>query len=223
MTEPRIGDHEKNRGGFRMPFARLSLVLAVLLWGGAAGAGEPAGRVLRLQGEAVAAEPAGSRPLAAGDPVRAGDTLRTGRESRLEVRFADGMTLTLSDGAEMAVAAFSWSPDRAEGRAELALAAGAFLLETGAVGRLPDHPLTVRTPQASVGVRGTRFWGGPLDAPLAVLLLEGRVVVSNAAGAVELGTPGEGTSATDSGTAPRPPSFWGEARIRRAFETVSFR
>ena len=111
---------------------------------------------------------------------------------------------------------------QAAGRAQLALAQGSFLLQTGSVGKLPDHPLTVRTPLASVGVRGTRFWGGPLDAPLSVLLLDGKVVVTSPAGSVELGTPGEGTSVTEPGAAPRPPSFWGEQRIQRAFATVNF-
>lgn len=201
----------------------LAVLLAALLSAPAAAADAPAALVLRVQGEASAVESGGTRRLTVGDPVRAGDTLRTGSDSRLELRFADGMDLILSDGAEMAVTAFAWTPAVAEGKAELALAAGSFLLETGAVGRLPDHPLTVRTPLASVGVRGTSFWGGPLDAPLAVLLLDGRVVVSNAGGMVELATPGEGTSVAEPGGAPRPPSFWGDERIKRAFATVGFR
>jgi hypothetical protein len=183
---------------------------------------EDAGRVVRLQGSAEARIGAATRPLAAGDPVRRGETLRTGPQSRLLVLFSDGMELTLSDGAEMEVSAYDWDAAKAAGRAELALAQGSFLLQTGSVGKLPDHPLTVRTPLASVGVRGTRFWGGPLDAPLSVLLLDGKVVVTSPAGSVELGTPGEGTSVAEPGAAPRPPSFWGEQRIQRAFATVNF-
>lgn len=204
-----------------VPRMLAALVLGLILLAGGAVA-DDAAKVIRLQGRAEAKDAAASRPLTVGDPVRQGDTLRTGSDSRLLVRFSDGMELTLSDGAEMKVAAYDWSPERAAGQAELALAEGSFLLATGAVGRLPGHPLTVKTPLASVGVRGTRFWGGPLDAPLSVLLIEGRVMVSSAAGSVELGTPGEGTSVAAPGEAPRPPSFWGEERIGRAFATVSF-
>lgn len=181
-----------------------------------------AGKVVRLQGGAEAREGTASRALAVGDPIRAGESLRTGPGSRLLVRFSDGMELSLSDGAEMAVTDFRWDEARATGAAELALAQGSFLLRTGAVGKLPDHPLTVKTPLASVGVRGTQFWGGPLDAPLAVLLIEGRVVVSSPTGSVELGTPGEGTSVSGPGKAPMAPSYWGAERIGRAFATVSF-
>jgi len=200
----------------------LALVLGLFLPAPGIRAAEPAGKVVRLQGNAEARLGTASRPLAAGDPVRAEETLATGPGSRLLVLFADGMELTLSDGAEMAVAAFGWDAVQAAGKAELALVRGSFLLRTGAVGKLPDHPLTVKTPLASVGVRGTQFWGGPLDAPLSVLLIEGRVVVSSPTGSVELGTPGEGTSVTAPGATPLPPTFWGEHRIQRAFATVSF-
>ncbi|MDO8605409.1 MAG: FecR family protein [Phaeospirillum sp.] len=177
--------------------------------------------VTRLQGDAQAVETAGSRALAIGDPVHRGDRLRTGAGSRLQLRFSDGMELTLGDGAEMVVSAFDWTPAMAAGSAELSLVQGAFLLESGAVGKLPGHPLVVKTPLASVGVRGTRFWGGPLDAPLNVLLLEGRVVVTSPGGSVELG-PGQGTGIAAAGAAPMPPSVWSDERVDRAVATVSF-
>ncbi|KIL99290.1 hypothetical protein CCC_03508 [Paramagnetospirillum magnetotacticum MS-1] len=184
---------------------------------------EDAGKVVRLQGRAEASDGRASRSLAVGDPVRVAESLRTGPGSRLLVHFDDGMELTLSDGAEIVVAAFQWDRAKETGKAELALAQGAFLLRSGAVGKLADHPLTVKTPLASVGVRGTQFWGGPLDAPLSVLLIEGAIVVSSPSGSVELGTPGEGTSVSDAGSAPMPPSYWGAERIGRAFSTVSFK
>ena len=208
-----------------------SLGMAALGWAGlligllgfaAVAAAEPVATVIRVQGSVQARDQSGSRVLAAGDPVQLGDRLSTGSRARLEVHFQDGMELTLSDGAEMAVSAFAWNAAAATGRAELSLVQGAFLLQTGAVGKLPDHPLTVKTPLASVGVRGTRFWGGPLDAPLSVLLIEGRVVVSNATGAVELTEPGQGTSVLDPGGQPAAPSYWGDERVKRAFATVSF-
>ncbi len=204
------------RIGRGLALAAVLLVLSCASW-----AADQA-NVLRLQGRAEVIEAGGRRGLAVGDPVRAGDRLRTGESSRLLIRFSDGMELTLSDGAEMVVEDYVWTPERAEGKAALHLAQGSFLLETGAVGKLPDHPLVVRTPVASVGVRGTRFWGGPLDALLSVLLLEGRIVVTSPAGSVALDQPGAGTTITAIGDSPTPPAFWGEERVNRAFATVSF-
>lgn len=42
-------------------------------------------------------------------------------------------------------------------------------------------------------MRGTEFWGGPINAKYGVLLLEGEVTVSNQAGSVTLSAPGQGT------------------------------
>ena len=203
------------------PGIRFILLLAMLALPLGAQAQTAAATVTRLQGSAHAVEAAGSRILAAGDPVRRGDRLRTGAGSRLQLRFSDGMELILGDGAEMVVSTFDWTPAMAMGSAELSLVQGAFLLESGAVGKLPGHPLVVKTPLASVGVRGTRFWGGPLDAPLNVLLLEGRVVVTSPGGTVEL-APGQGTGIPAPGAAPMPPSVWDGDRVNRAVATVSF-
>ncbi|CAA7615854.1 conserved exported hypothetical protein [Candidatus Terasakiella magnetica] len=200
---------------------RVIALMGMLL--GACGAwAEGVGRVARIQGTAEAQDGTVSRPLGADAEIRAGDRLRTGAGSRLELHFSDGMQLTLSDGAEMVVDEFVWAPAAAQGKAALSLVSGSFLLQSGAVGKLPDHPLTVKTQVASVGVRGTRFWGGPLGDPMNVLLLEGRIVVSNAAGSVDLDSPGAGTAITAPGTAPQPPSRWPDERVARAFATVSF-
>jgi hypothetical protein len=208
----------------RVPNAATATLAALCLMvaGFAAARAETAAKVVRLQGSAQAVAGAKARDLAPGDPVNAGERLRTGPGSRLLVQFSDGMELTLSDGAEMAVTAFQWQAGQGQGNAELTLAQGAFLLRTGAVGKLPGHPLTVKTPLASVGVRGTQFWGGPLDAPLSVLLFEGKVVVTTPKGSVELGTPGEGTSIAGPDATPSIPSFWGDQKIRAAYDTVTF-
>ena len=197
------------------------LLLAVMAGPGSAIA-EPAATIMRIQGQGQAVEAAGARILSVGDPIRRGDHLRTGPGGRLWLRFSDGMELTLGESAEMVVDEFTWSAATGQGRADLGLVQGAFLLETGLVGKLPDHPLVVKTPLASVGVRGTRFWGGPLDAPLNVLLLEGRVVVTSPAGSVELNEPGAGTSLSGPDEIPHPPSIWSTAQVGRAFATVSF-
>lgn len=198
------------------------LLLLTLLTGPGPARAETAAAIIRMQGQTQAVDPAGARILAVGDPVRPGDHLRTGPQARLWLRFTDGMELTLGENAEMVVEGFSWSPAMGQGKADLGLVQGTFLLESGLVGKLPDHPLVVRTPLASVGVRGTRFWGGPLDSPLNVLLLEGRVVVTSPAGSVELNEPGAGTSLSGPDEIPHSPTVWSSDQVARAFATVSF-
>jgi hypothetical protein len=60
---------------------------------------------------------------------------------------------------------------------------GAFRFVSGQLTKLASSDVSVTTPVAIVGIRGTEFWGGPIDdQALGVFLLEGAVSVSNAAG-----------------------------------------
>jgi hypothetical protein len=82
----------------------------------------------------------------------------------------------------------------------------------------------VTTPFATVGIRGTEFWGGPIDdQALGVFLIDGIVSVSNAAGQQILNRPGQGTNIATPGMAPGPVTFWPQDKVNRAIATVTFR
>ena len=82
---------------------------------------------------------------------------------------------------------------------------------------------TCATPIATIGVRGTEFWGGPIDdQALGVLLLQGVVRVSNAAGARILNRRGQGTNIVTPGAAPGAITFWPQDKVNRALATVTF-
>ena len=70
---------------------------------------------------------------------------------------------------------------------------GAFRFAEGKIKQMSDRQISVNTPAAALAVRGTEFWAGPIDGQYGVLLLTGKVDVSNRAGAVRLSSPGMGT------------------------------
>ncbi|WP_173979258.1 FecR domain-containing protein [Magnetospirillum sp. UT-4] len=178
---------------------------------------EPVGTVVRLQGAASAGEAA----LAAGSPVEGGVRLRTGDGARMEIRFVDGTLLTLGAGTELVVESFAYNAAERHGDASLRID-GPFLLASGGIAALPDKPLRVATPVAVIGIRGTRFWGGPLDNPLDVLLLDGAIRVTTPGGSVDLLQPMEGTDVRSAGAPPSPPGRWGAERVGAAFRSVAF-
>ncbi len=57
-------------------------------------------------------------------------------------------------------------------------AQGAVRFVTGKIEQMRDHNVTVVTPQATLAVRGTDFWVGPMDGQYGALLLKGKVRVS---------------------------------------------
>ena len=121
------------------------------------------------------------------------DRLRTGAKARLEVTFNDKSVLTLGENANVVVDRFVYNPAKSTGEVALRASSGAMRFVGGSIERLQTKKITVSTPVAALAVRGTDFWAGPIDGQYGVLLLKGKVRVSNQAGAVTLSRPGWGT------------------------------
>jgi hypothetical protein len=121
------------------------------------------------------------------------DRLRTGSDARLQVTFRDKSVLTLDEKANVIVDRYVFDPETSKGEVLLKSTQGAFRFAGGKIKQMSDRQITVNTPAAALAVRGTEFWAGPIDGQYGVLLLTGKVDVSNRAGAVRLSSPGMGT------------------------------
>lgn len=208
-----------------MHLRRIMPALALAALGGAgfapmAGA-ETIGRVDRVQNEVTAEAGESVRRLAASDPVEFGDRLRAHEDARLEATLIDDTQLTLGANAELVVDEYVYAPGAIGGRMALTVLGGTFLFRGGRVEAPGGGNVTITTAFATLGVRGTTVWGGPLDGAFAVFVIEGEVTVTNAGQTVTL-TNGEGTTIPAADGAPEAPVQWGQARIDRAFETVTF-
>ena len=142
--------------------------------------------------------------LAVGAPVFENQKVGTGEAARLELTFDDGTKLTLGEHADMTLDTFVYDPAHGTGKMALAVK-GAFRFVSGQISKQPNKEVAVATPVATVGIRGTEFWGGPIDdQTLGVFLIDGEVSVTNAAGEQVLDTPGQGTNIANPGDAPGP-------------------
>ncbi|MCP5334198.1 MAG: FecR domain-containing protein [Oceanospirillaceae bacterium] len=181
------------------------------------------GNVVATVGEVFAQRGNLVQPLMRGADVQAGDELASGPASRLVVRFNDGSILTLGADTRMQVRDWQYREKSSANKAQLSLVAGAFRLVTGAITRQQKPDLNVQTPMGAIGVRGTDFWGGYLDADAVdVILLEGehKLEISNGAGHVLISTPGEGVTLRPN-AAPTQPVKWSAEKLQRAVQTIS--
>ena len=90
--------------------------------------------------------------------------------------------------------------------------------------QVADASFVVQTDTATIGIRGTTFWGGSLDGEFEVALLDGKgVYVETKAGRVDLTVKGDGTLIRDADTAPTPPSAWPQNKVDQALATVDFK
>jgi hypothetical protein len=206
-------------------FHRLIVIAVMLLCGfagGQAAAQEPIGAVSRIQGEASATQAGATRALSLNAPVFLNEVVSTGEAARLEVTFTDKTRLTLGEKAKLTLDTYVFNP--AAGRRTIRFGViGALRFLSGKLARLVSSRVSVTTPVATIGIRGTDFFAGPIDdQALGVLLIEGAVVVSNAAGQRILNRPGQGTNIATPGAAPGPVTIWPQAKFNRALAAVAF-
>lgn len=158
-----------------------------------------------------------ARPLTVGNPVYRNEMVKTGALARAQLRLEDETSLVMGENAEVRLDEFVYDKD---GSATINLVTGALRFISSANG----HPgkLTIKTPVVTIGIRGTDFWAGPIDGVYGVLLLTGKVEVSNSAGSVTLDTPRTGTLITGADVAPGDAVSWPDDRRVRALSKTDF-
>lgn len=219
----------------RVPAAAgLCLALTMIVAGAPAMAQQIAGVIDRQAGQATRTGDSGAaQQLATGAAVYVGDTIETGSDSGLVIRFIDSSELTLSANAEVVIddLVFSTEPSRiAANRQELSLLDGVYRFVSGGVGRNDPDDFTGRTPVATIGIRGTEFVGGELTvgmpagtSHIGFQVRDGAISVTNDLGGVTLDAPGEGTFIPlDGSAAPTPVRQWTEAEAAEADELLTF-
>lgn len=192
----------------------------------ASAAGVPlAGRVSHVQGAAFANHRDSSDNLYKGRPVLVGDHIVTGHNSRVLLKMVDGTMLTLGADTEFVISAYHYSKKAKQGSASLELVKGVFRAVTGAIGKLRERDFKVKTSVATIGIRGTDFWGGfHFSDSLDVALLDGKgIYVENAAGRVEVTSIGDGTTISSANETPSAPKRWGDKKLSAAKQSVALK
>jgi hypothetical protein len=202
------------------------IVIAVMLLSGLAGgqaaAQQAIGAVSRVQGRASGTHNGATEALDLKSSIFLNEVVSTGEAARLEVTFTDGTQVTLGEKAKLTLDTFVFNPAGGIGTIKFGVV-GAFRFLSGQASKLASSDVSVTTPVAIIGIRGTEFWGGPIDnQALGVFLIEGAVNVSNAAGEQILSERGQGTNIATPGAAPGPVTFWPQDKVSRAIATVTF-
>ena len=171
--------------------------LALLLVWGSLHAAEPAGRVLLLQGSAVAVRGAQDVALARGSVIETGDLLRVAADSSLQVRFTDESVVALRANTQFKIDDYRFSDQGDGDKSFFTLLKGGMRTVTGLIGKRSPEAYQMRGITATIGVRGTHFTavncaadctnadGSKADDGLYGGVSDGRIVVSNKAGESE--------------------------------------
>lgn len=99
------------------------------------------------------------RPAVLRQRVSLNDEVRTGRASQLQILLLDRSTFTVGANARLRIDRFVYDPNRNSRSVGATVTRGAFRFMSGRALRRPAGPVAVRTPVASIGVRGTILEG----------------------------------------------------------------
>ena len=175
-----------------MPATRAAALVLALLLAAPAQAAEVVGRVISRVGEVVAVTPDGERrALERRSRIREGETLITGESGRAQVRFKDKGLVDLKPGSRFTVERYrAEAAGDGEDSAVMELIKGGMRTITGAVGGGDEQEYEVKTPVASIGIRGTQYvlrlcqgdCGEGIPEGLYGGVTQGRIGVANAAG-----------------------------------------
>lgn len=179
------------------------------------------GSVKKIEPAASAVYQTESRKLEQQSSVFFEDSLLTGPGARLSVVLTDGSDITLGENASLVIDEFVYEPEQNVGNMALKALHGAFLFVGGKVEYMPEAEVSIATPMATLGIRGTTVWGGLIDDGYGVLTLEGEVTVTNVAGSVTLRA-GEGTMLRSADQAPEAVKTWPQQKVDRAMATIQF-
>lgn len=188
--------------------------LVLVSWWGPPAAAAPQAVVTEIEGAVTAQRPDGRRRALSEDSVVfATETVETGPEARVSLRFTDGSRFDLGPDGAMLVKQYTYTPRDPESRITTRIFRGTFRFVSGLIARLRPQAMRVELPVAVIGIRGTRV-AGEADATSAVVVLlepedepdrETAIEVSNDYGAVVVDRPGWGTEVPDAFSPPSPP------------------
>tara|TARA_R110000787_G_scaffold25757_5_gene72250 strand:- start:11946 stop:16268 length:4323 start_codon:yes stop_codon:yes gene_type:complete len=167
-------------------------------------AATPIGKIETLEGSVVIIRADGTRVEAvSGDSVFQGDVLETGDNGAIGIIFIDETTFSLGANGRMVLDELIYDPDTQSGSSTFSLVQGVFSFVSGSISKTGVDAMTIKTPVATIGIRGT---AGSIDLPegeqLTVVLTAepdgsiGEITVFNSAGVQVLNSPFDATQVT---------------------------
>jgi len=96
-------------------------------------------------------------PATVGTRVQDGDTVRTGADGSVGIAMNDDTLLSAGPGSVLVLDRFAFDPATQRGRFDASLNKGTLAVISGRIAKQAPDAMSVRTPAAVLGVRGTEF------------------------------------------------------------------
>lgn len=161
--------------------------------------GPQIGQVSELSGRVFAVRADGTRvELGTGDPLYQGDVIETaGSGSAVRILLVDQTTFAIGPDARLALDQLTFNPQDHSGDVSFSMLKGVFIFTSGLVAKKDPSHMTVNTPVALIGIRGTVVTGNLDDLGGQFTVLNGSIMVETNAGSVTMSQSGATTQVTN--------------------------
>lgn len=136
----------------------VSLVFALASFPALGSDSAPIGRVKTVSGEAwvgVRGEPVRAE---VGTPVPAGAVIRTGPAGKIGVTLRDNTLMSFGPDTEISIDDYRFDPEADDYALDASMTRGTLNFVSGLISRMRPEAQRLRTPNGTIGVRGTQFF-----------------------------------------------------------------
>ncbi len=193
-------------------------------------AGESIGRVEATDGLVEAIRVDGTKvALSKGDDIFQGDTLVTGKGAAVGITFIDDTTFSLGEEGRMVIDEMVYDPGTQEGGFNASLVQGVFSFVSGQIAKTGPDAMTVSTPVATIGIRGTKVAGRAAqegsDNTISLLpetdaqgnQIVGELAVTNQGGTVTLNAVGATVQMSSAFAPPPAPVVFSQQQLQQNY------
>lgn len=119
--------------------------------------GADIGQVKVTKGSVTIERAGQSMPAAVGARLQSSDVVKTGGDGAVGITMTDNSLLSAGPNSVLALDRYEFDEVTSEGRFDASLRRGTLAVVSGRLAKQSPNAMTVRTPSAVLGVRGTEF------------------------------------------------------------------
>jgi hypothetical protein len=123
------------------------------------------GRIKTVKGAVSVMRDGRAMPATPGFQLQTGDELRTGADGAVGMTMSDNSIVSAGPNSSLSLDRFAFDTTTHQGRFDSSLKSGTLAVISGKIAKQSPEAMTVRTPSAILGVRGTEFVVSAGDAP----------------------------------------------------------
>ena len=115
------------------------------------------GQIKVSNGQVTVERKGESRPGSVGTRLESSDVVRTGAAGSVGITMVDNSLLSAGPNSILSLDRFDFDPTSNQGRFDAQLQKGSLAVISGRIAKQAPEAMTLRTPSAILGVRGTEF------------------------------------------------------------------